>query len=306
MNINAVKHVGGKAVLLAKKFSPEILTGVGVTSIVAGTVIACKQTLKVDEVMDKYEVTKEVIERAKDGVIDPDNFEDGQYTEEDYKKDTIVNKVTTGKEIVKLYIPAATMLILGITCVLGAQGIMKKRNAALLATYKLCQDSFNNYRNRVKEELGDDKDFQFYHGIEKETITNKVKDEDGKKKTVKEEQLVAPSNLPSQYSRYFDEANPNWSKSPEQNKYFLTRVQSMLNDQLHANGYIFLNEVYEALGFERTSAGQLVGWVYDDDDCVVDFMIYDKNNLVKRDFVNCNEPSILLDFNVDGVIYDLI
>jgi hypothetical protein len=89
---------------------------------------------------------------------------------------------------------------------------------------------------------------------------------------------------------------------------FLKTQQAYLNDILRIRGHVFLNEVYDALGLERTQAGALVGWISNnvDGDCYIDFGLFDGERPRVRDFVNGNERSILLDFNVDGVIYDLL
>ena len=91
---------------------------------------------------------------------------------------------------------------------------------------------------------------------------------------------------------------------------FLRHQQNYANDILKNRGYLFLNEVYDMLGFPRTKYGQIVGWVYDEKnsngDNFVDFGIYDKDNPEKRKFVNGYETAIWLDFNVDGNILDLI
>ena len=97
---------------------------------------------------------------------------------------------------------------------------------------------------------------------------------------------------------------------------FLRRQQDYANEVLKSRGHLFLNEVYDMLGIPRTKAGQVVGWIYNEDnpngDNYVDFGIYDLSNLSdsqkerKMAFVNGQEYSILLDFNVDGPIYDLI
>ena len=60
------------------------------------------------------------------------------------------------------------------------------------------------------------------------------------------------------------------------------------------------------LGLPRTQAGQLVGWVKGQGDDFVDFGIFDGDDMKHRDFVNGYERSILLDFNVDGIVYNLI
>lgn len=307
--IQTAKFAIGRGGLILKKYSPEILTAAGVIGVVGSTVLACKATLKVEDILDEAKKKSNLINAVHDGEIEVD----AEYTDNDYSKDLIVNRTQTAVKLIKLYGPAITLGALSITAILGGQHILRKRNVAIMAAYKLCEESFNNYRSRVKDELGEEKDRQFYYGMTEETVKNKVKSKDGKTKTVTKKVEKAPDHLYSQYARFFDEANTNWNKSPEQNMYFLKMVQNQMNDKLKARGHVFLNEVYDALGFERSEAGQLVGWVWNKDntameagDGFIDFGIFDGDDYAKRAFVNGDECSILLDFNVDGVIYDLI
>lgn len=307
--IQTAKFAIGRGGLVLKKYSPEILTAAGVIGTVGSTVLACKATLKVEDILDEAKKKSNLINAVHDGEIEVD----AEYTDKDYSKDLIVNRTQTAVKLIKLYGPAITLGALSITAILGGQHILRKRNVAVMAAYKLCEESFNNYRSRVKDELGEEKDRQFYYGMTEETVKDKVKSKDGKTKTVTKKVEKAPDHLYSQYARFFDEANINWDKSPEQNMYFLKMVQNQMNDKLKARGHVFLNEVYDALGFDRSEAGQLVGWVWDKDntameagDGYIDFGIFDGSDYAKRAFVNGDERSILLDFNIDGMIYDLI
>ena len=308
--IQTAKFAIGRGGLVLKKYSPEILTAAGVIGTVGSTVLACKATLKVEDILDEAKKKSNLINAVHDGEIEVD----AEYTDKDYSKDLIVNRTQTAVKLIKLYGPAIPLGALSITAILGGQHILRKRNVAIMAAYKLCEESFNNYRSRVKDELGEEKDRQFYYGITEENVKEKVKSKDGKTKTVTKKVEKTPDHLCSQYARFFDEANPNWDKSPEQNMYFLKMVQNQMNDKLQARGHVFLNEVYDALGFERSEAGQFVGWIRNRDntameasDGYIDFNIFDGKNYAKRAFVNGDERSILLDFNVDdGMIYDLI
>lgn len=307
--IQTAKFAIGRGGLVLKKYSPEILTAAGVIGTVGSTVLACKATLKVEDILDEAKKKSNLINAVHDGEIEVD----AEYTDKDYSKDLIVNRTQTAVKLIKLYGPAISLGALSIAAILGGQHILRKRNVAVMAAYKLCEESFNNYRSRVKEELGEEKDRQFYYGMTEETVKDKVKSKDGKTKTVTKKVEKAPDHLYSQYARFFDEANINWDKSPEQNMYFLKMVQNQMNDKLKARGHVFLNEVYDALGFDRSEAGQLVGWVWNKDntameagDGYIDFGIFDGNNYAKRAFVNGDERSVLLDFNIDGMIYDLI
>lgn len=111
----------------------------------------------------------------------------------------------------------------------------------------------------------------------------------------------------SQYARFFDSGCAAWNEDPEYNLLFLKQQQNYANDLLKAKGHLFLNEVYDMLTIPRSKAGQVVGWVYNDENPIgdnrVDFGIYAEHN---TSAINGFERSILLDFNVDGDILKYI
>jgi hypothetical protein len=104
--------------------------------------------------------------------------------------------------------------------------------------------------------------------------------------------------MTSLYARRFDFTNKHWSPNAAHNKMFLHTQQSYLNDVLAARGHVFLNDVHDALGLDRTTAGQLVGWLRGGEgDGFIDLGITEDEN----------DPGVfLLDFNVDGLIYEKI
>lgn len=298
MNIAVIKKVVpqvlGRGTLYIRKFSPEILTGVGIVGVIATTVLASKATLKLEP----------IVERVNEDVATAKHFHqdgmDGTYTDYQFAKDKTRAYTTAVFEVAKLYGPAITLGVASVSCIVGGHGIMRKRNVAMAAAYKAVESSFTEYRKRVAEEHGADKDLEYSRGIRHEEVT----DEKGKKTVVT---TVDPNGF-SKYAKFFDEGNINWQSTPEFNLFFLRCQQDYANDMLQARGYVFLNDVYKSLGIELTSAGQVVGWVMrkGGHDNFVDFGIYNANNEKAREFVNGQEASILLDFNVDGVIYDLI
>ena len=295
----------GRSGLIVKKFSPEILMGVGIVGVITSTIMACKATLKVDEVLENAQAQKDKIKETYDAPVKYSDNGHKQYTEQDYKKDLSIVYVQTGFKFVKLYGPTITLGVASIACILGAHNIMQKRNVALVAAYKAIEQSFGYYRKRVVEEFGADKDRQFKYGLREETVSFIEEDEDGKKHKVKTTIEVVDPNGKSQYARFFDEASTQWSKTAaEYNLVFLRCQQNYANDLLHARGHLFLNEVYDMIGVPRSQAGAIVGWVMDQGDDFVDFGMYNIDDIHARDFVNGYEKSILLDFNVDGVMYD--
>lgn len=306
--VNTVTTSFHKTGLKLKKHSPEILVAAGVIGTVTSAVMACKATLKVNDILTD---AKDQLNTIHECVSDPQMK--GKYTEEDAKKDTTIVYTQTGVKLVKLYGPSVALGVLSITSILASNNILRKRNVALAAAYTTIDKSFKEYRNRVIERFGKEVDRELKYNIKKQKVEETVTDpETGKEKKVKKTIDVAGPELASPYARFYDDGCNSWEKDAEANLFFLRAEQNLANDRLRARGYLFLNEVYERLGIPTTKAGQVVGWIYDPEnpdhqgDNYVDFGIYDINREKSRDFVNGYERVILLDFNVDGDILDQI
>lgn len=288
------------------KNSPKLLIIIGTIGTVTGTITACRATLKVNDIIDE---AKENIEKINKIRKDPE-FND-KYSEDDKKKDLINVYANTGIKLVKLYAPSVIIMGLSIGCNIKSNRILTDRYLSLTAAYAGLSEAFKKYRNEVKKRFGESIDQELKYGIQKVQVDKEVVDENGKRKIKKEtvEVVVNPEGY-SDYARFFDESSPNWEDSSEYNLMFLKSQQNIANDRLRANGILFLNDVYAALGIPKTKAGQVVGWIYDKEhpvgDNYVDFGIYDIKKSKARDFVNGFEESILLDFNVDGNVWELM
>lgn len=291
--------------LKLKKHSPEILLAAGVIGVVASGVMACKATLKVEEIIDD---AKHKIDTIHEVSADPTMAE--KYSEEDSKKDLAIVYTQTAVKLIKLYGPSVALAGVSLGCMIGSNRILNKRNVALAAAYTAVDKGFKEYRGRVIERFGKELDKELKYGIKAKEIEEVSVDEKGKEVSTKSTVEVMDPNNYSPYSIIFDDGNAGWDPDPELTKYFLIQQQNWANDRLKAKGHLFLNEVYDMLGAKRTKAGAQVGWVYDEKNPVgdnyVDFGIFDIYNPKSRDFVNGYEKVIVLDFNVDGVILDLI
>lgn len=304
-----IKKMINKVKFNVVKHSPEILMGIGIAGVVTSTVLACRSTLKVKDILEDKETNmnnvKEVLAEGRE-----------DYTEEDARKDKTIIMTTTAIRIMKLYAPSVIIGAGSIACLLESHNVMRNRNAGLAAALAATTESFKQYRERVTAKYGDEVDKEMRYGIKKEK-----KEKDGKK--TKEDIVVGCDEKElSGYARYFNESNINWTDDPQYNMMFLRQNQNWANDKLISQGYLYLNDVYDALGFPKTKAGQVVGWVYDPKnnergDNYIDFGIYDlnvrgyrdemANDTIaeeRQDFINGYRNSILLDFNVDGNIWE--
>ena len=305
--MNSVSRSLHKVGFKFKKHSPEILIVTGVVGIIASTVMACKATTKVNDIVDE---TKETIDTIHDSVGKGLHTSDGEeYTQEVANKDLAIVYVQTGLKFVKLYGPSVALGIASIGCIVGSNHILRKRNVALAAALTAMETSFKEYRGRLIDRFGKDLDRELRFGIKAKEVEEKTVDENGKETTVtKTVEVVDPNAVHSIYSVVFCEGNSGWTRNAELNKVFLIQQQNYANDKLRLNGILTLNEVYDMIGAPRTAYGQIAGWVYTEDgsigDNFVDFGIFDVNNEKACDFVNGYEKSIILDFNCIGNILE--
>ena len=296
--MKSVNGVASKAVMKLKKHSPEILVMAGIAGTVVSAVLACKATTKVAESLDETKGTLDTIhEGMETGAINGQ-----EYTTEDGKKDTVVVYAQTGMKLAKLYAPAIILGTLSITSILASNNILRKRNVALGAAYAAIDKSFKEYRGRVIERFGEQVDTELKYGIKAKKFEEiEVDPETGKEKKVKKTVMVADPNLQSDYAVYFDSKSRNYETNPDYNRMFLKAQQAFANDKLQTRGHLFLNEVLDDLDLPRTPAGQIVGWTKDGPDGYVNFRIVE----VERETEDGrHEPALLLDFNVEGNIWE--
>ena len=296
----------GKAEFTIKKNSPEILLGAGIVGFVGTIVLACKATCRADEVLEFHRRKIKDINDAKE-IADADPEGEMSYDVEIYRQDKAVRYLKTTGNLAKLYAPTIAVGTLSLACILTSRNIMQKRYLGVLAAYNGLSAAFDEYRRRVRDEYGEGLDKHFRYGTTYEELP--VYDENGKKTKEKEqvEKTETGMVIPDDNScRFFDSSNPNWDKNPTFSMMWLRGQQNILNDILHTRGHVFLNEVYDALGFPHTPQGAVLGWIDEGDDNYIDFGLYDPNKENVRRFVNGVDNVIMLEFNHDGVIWNKI
>ena len=288
---NVITTKVGRASLVLQKNSPHILMISGVVGGIAAAGLACKATLDADSILTEAQLKLDDIRELKHE----------KYSEQDRAKDRAIVLTRTAVKLGRAYAPSVILGVASIGAIVSGHHILNKRNLALVGAYASLEESFKLYRDRIAEQFGIEFENDIFHDI---------RDENGKFRSpgapAKESHVTGRGG--SMYARCFDETSTQWSKQPEYNQMFLQCQQNYANDLLKARGHVFLNEVYDMLGLERSVPGSVEGWLRDGDgDGYIDFGIFTSNNLISAQrFVNGDERSIWLDFNVDGVIYDKI
>ena len=309
--LDTLKTASSDAVQILDNNKEKILLGAGIAAGAGTVVLACRATLKAQDIVKDHQRRKETIKEA------------GEYVPEyvgspDEKRDILINCANTGIQLAKMYAPSVILGATSVCCLVAQHKLMENKVtkleetvASVTAAYIAVDTAFRKYRKRVVEKYGEEVDKQLRFG--QEEVTVEAVDEKGKTKKKKVKVMDKGDLDISEYAKFFDGtssqfmwADPmKYNADTEANKRFLVCQQAFANQMLETRGYLFLNEVYEMLGLEPTKAGQVVGWIYDPEnpkkDSYVSFGTFD---VLNGRAVNGQEECFLLDFNVDGVIID--
>lgn len=228
------------------KHSPEILTGIGIAGMITTTVLAVKATPKAIR----------LIEEAKE------------------EKGEDLTKTETVKTCWKAYIPAAATCVASTACLIGASSVSIRRNAMLATAYKLSETAFSEYKEKVVETIGDEKE---------KIVREKVSEERIKKNPITKNEIIMTDYGDTQF---YETLSGRYFKSNiEQIKKVVNYLnKDMLQDMF---GTISLNEFYDELELERIDLGDELGWRVDKGLIEIDFTSKIADN---------GKPCIVLDY----------
>lgn len=311
--MNSLVKAFNKIKFWGKKYSPELLVAGGIALAASSIVLACFATSKARKPL--AEATAKINE-THELMKDDFKIQNGQYSVQEGRKELTKTYFKTAGKLLWIYAPAVLTFGLSISCILGSHKIMKGRNIALAAAYTTLENGYKAYRDRVKEKLGEEAEEAIYKNITKEK--KEVADKNGELKTkdMPTEHLAKNSNP---YSALYSCGNRGWETNAVLNYDYLMTQQAYLNHKLQAQGFLFLSDVYDALGFDasmlgadKVRASHILGWIYDPNDSMrdnyVSFGLTNKNNITKPNVqkqIDHNEPNFWLEFNCDGDILNL-
>ena len=244
-----------KLALRAK--SPKVLVYGGLAFILVGGVWACVQTTKLDTIQDKYNMR---IEK-----IDPDD-----------NKAMVKARLRTILDIVGLYGPPIAVAGTGVAMTLSGYNLISKEKAALASAYQTLSAAAADYRQRVIDKLGEEEESKLRFNTTDQVV---VVNEDGEEKThpaINREEYVK-SEYRFFFGPYLDKDqriyNPYWEPDMGKMFCFLKYRQNYWNDELHAKGVVYLNDVIRDIGFNPTEVGSYMGWIDDPEygDAYIDF-----------------------------------
>lgn len=290
----AVTSRVARQVLVGKKHSPTILFAAGIVGVGISAVMVRRATLKAEIDLDDNRKDLEAVR----------TFHAEGYTEQDRRGEISTLYIRKVLIVSRAYAPSVAVGLISIAALTGSHKILTDRNAGLTAAYAALDKFSREYRKRVAEEVGEDREKELRY-----EVSQKAAYDEKKGKVVRTGVPIIPEDANKMYGRFFDETCSSWERSsPETNWFFIQCQQKYANDMLKARGHLFLNEVYDMFGFAHTKAGAMTGWVRNSHvgDGFVDFGIFKDADAVRVYDIVAGRDGIWLDFNVDGVILDLI
>lgn len=289
----ALTRTMARSLLQAKKQSPHVFFVGGIAGVIGGTVLACRATLNLEATLDGIKSDIEAVKTLhKESGLDVHGV---NVTEREYQYSLGHLYGKSGVALIKLYGPAIAVTAVSIGALTGSHIQMTRRNTALTVTLAAVSKAYEEYRMRVVDAIGANQELEIYRN------TQPLVDPNDKKMIYN----CSDPTKGSPYAALFADHNLNWKKDVDHNRIFIDCQERYANQKLASKGHLFLNEVYDSLGLDRTQAGSVVGWIYNskNGDNYVDFCMFQEAN---ADFIEGKELNIWLDFNVDGIVYDKI
>lgn len=201
--------------------SPEILLGIGITGMLSSTILAVKATPKVYTMIEKEKEVRRL-------ECEPE-----------------LTKVDILKMSWKPYLPAVISFGASTACLIGANSVNAKRNAMLATAYKLSERALVEYKDKVIEVVGEEK--------EKEIRDKVAKDKVAKDAVANKEVIITNKGD----TLCYDSISGRYFKSDVDK---IKKAENVLNHTMICNDYCSLNEFYDEIGLDATEMGSAIGW----------------------------------------------
>ena len=307
--ISVVKNVGARVAVKLADNAPTILVVTGTAAMALGAVLAVKQTAGADDILDDHkERMKAIVERRKRAEEKKE-----YYPVETQRLDTVKEFFKTGGKFVKLYSPAIIAEIVGATMIFTGHHILAQRHLAAVASYAAAQKSYDDYRERIIEEYGEEADAKALTGMHKESVT--TMDENGGETVTDYDNAIDPESVDQFSVLYDDMYSTSWTPNAVTNMAQIKAVEEYYNNIFEARKFIRYEDVLRDLGIwdrlpiEKQKIFVGKGWVWGCGDNHISLGIFDVNKPMtdaRKEFIMGYEPSILIVPNLDGDIASLL
>jgi hypothetical protein len=222
VNKQTIAKVFKEAQNVISKNSPALLTGIGIAGMITTTVLAVRATPKALKLIED-----------KQQELYPDSTE----------KLTVMETVKTTW---KCYLPAAITGVTSVACLIGANSVHTRRNAALATAYNLSTTALSDYKEKVVETIGEKKERE---------VRDKVAESKLEKNPVSNSTIVVAGKG---NTRFMDSITKRRFISDIET---INQIVNRLNRRMiNGEDYISLNEFYSEIGLEGCDVGDELGW----------------------------------------------
>lgn len=243
-----VKDLARSAIGIVQKNSPYILTGLGVAGVVSTAVMTGHATIKAVRVVDEANSIRSEMDQAS------------------LKEKFLLTW--------KLYLPPVIMGATSIACIIGAQSVSTKRNAALAGLYSLTETTLKEYQDKVVEQIGANKEQKIREEVAQEKLD--------KNPVTKSEVIITGKGDQLCY----DVLSGRYFKSDIET---LRRIQNDFNHELIGSMWVPLNDLYYVMGLPQIKIGDDIGWTVDQ---LIEFKFESK-------LADDGTPCLVLDYNAE-------
>lgn len=211
-----------------------VLTGVGIIAGLAGTIFACRATLKIANEAEEH---KKLVDDTKA------NCAELALDDKTTHKEVMKAYRHIGVDYVRKFWPAVGLLVAGYGLIIKAHNIEVAKNEALMSAYIGLEQLFNKYRARVAEQVGDEREQQIY----KQAKIDQA-----------EENIIGQYSGPyrdGSYLLYNESCKEYQEGCPQANDFMITTIQQELNMKFATFAPVYLNDVMRACGHEEVNGG---------------------------------------------------
>lgn len=285
MNLSklAIKGLG-----LAKKYSPEILLGLGIVGTGAAVYKTYKAAPVVNNILTNYNDEKENYETAQQDLVD------GKISAETFAEVEVPNKKLMIKEIASEVALPVILAAGSIFCFIKGYSIQRNRILGLSGALATTMRDYKDFKDKVKVEIGDKKFKELTQPVkDKEIVTT---DDKGKEKKVVEKVAVNKSLMDG---FWFSESEEYASDNHEYNLQFVDSIISQLELVAFNKNGLIMNEALESFAMPKTRQGALLGWGGDSS-----FNIEKEIYYIVNEETGVREPQIYIHWSAPKYIYE--
>ena len=289
-----VLRLSAKAGMKLKEYAPDIFFYSGCVLLLGGTVMACKQTLRLEGIIDYHQSVHE-------------DIDDYELDEKTRKKEHFKNNADMVLDIAKLYAPAVGIAGIGYFCVGKAHYTLKKDKKELLATVATIDNAYRRYRERVRDKMGDQEENDIYTGREPVEVTEMKPGEDKPVKKVFRHQVYDPNDVTAIcFSREMCEGA--WKGDPILDRITLQNIIIWAQNRYDSYGYIHMKDIYDLFTFypepgeAQCRMASEYGYIKGHGADKIDIGLDDPSNIEMQRFLNGETDSVWIHFNDCGPI----